>query len=267
MTVPALAARAEALKLARLLGEPPAKLDYLEAADAADLAALREQVTDVLFEADRHRLKRIADAGRIVPVPVMATIGERAFGPLLCARLTGLLEPDRAAAVGRRLPPPFLARVAAELDPRRATAVITRMPVEQQAEVAALMAANGEAVAMGRFVAHLSDEALAACIDAIDEATLLRTGFVLEGKERLDQIVDLLPDERVVRLVDAVAAEGLWEEALDLLDHLGDAQLQRLGRLVAGRDTAPFAGLADVAAAHGAEAVLDRARSLGIPVA
>ena len=69
------------------------------------------------------------------------------------------------------------------------------------------------------------------------------TAFVLEGKERLDHVIALLPDERLARMLDVVAVERLWIEALDLLAHLGDAQLDRLGRLADGRDPAPFTGL------------------------
>jgi hypothetical protein len=261
-----LVARAEVLKLARLLELPPERLEYLHGCAPEQLAALRVRVTDVLFDGDRGRLRRIADAGRVVPLPVMATIGQKAFGPLLCARLTGLLDPDRAVAVGRRLPAPFLADVAAELDPRRANAVIARMPLELAVETAGLMGDRGETVAMGRFVAFLPDETLAACIARIDDATLLRIAFVLEGKDRLDRVIALLPDDRLAQVLDVVAEQELWIEALDLLAHLGDEQLDRLARLAEGRDPAPFAGLVAAAEEHDVTGVLDRARARGLTI-
>jgi len=264
VSVEGLVARAEVLKLARLLGLAAQRLDYLLACAPEDLAALRMQVTDRLFEGDRARLSRIADAGRVVPLQLMATIGMKAFGPLLCARLTGLLEPDRASAVGQRLPAAFLAEVAAELDPRRATEVITRMPLELLTATAGLMARNGETVAMGRFVAFLPDDALVACTASIDDASLLRTAFVLEGKDRLDHVIGLLPDDRLARLLGVVAEQELWVEALDLLAHLGDAQLDRLADLAAGRAPEPFAGLVAAAEQHGVTDVLDRARAHGL---
>jgi hypothetical protein len=266
VTVDALVARAEVLKLARVLGTEPDRLAYLEAAPPAALAELRQQVTDLLFDGESSGLRRIADAGRIVPVPVMASIGEHAFGPLLCARLTGLLDPDRAAAVGRRLPAPFLAAVAAELDPRRASDVIGRMPLETTVAVARILTQEGEWVAMGRFVAFLDGAALAACVEVMDDAALLRTAYVLEGKDRLDDLIGLLPDERLAAVIDVTAEEELWPETLDLLAHLGDAQLDRLGRLSADGDPAAYAGLAAVAREHGAEAVLDRARAHGLRI-
>jgi hypothetical protein len=266
VSVDGLVARAEVLKLARVLGRDPAELAYLEDAPAEALAQLRMQVTDLLFDGESGGLRRIADAGRIVPVPVMASIGEKAFGPLLCARLTGLLDPGRAAAVGQRLPAPFLAAVAAELDPRRASEVIRRMPLETTVAVARLLMQAGEWVAMGRFVGFLDQDALAACVELMDDVALLRTAYVLEGKQRLDQLIGLLPDERLADVVDVTAREALWQETLDLLAHLGDAQLDRLARLSADRDPSAYAGLAEAAREHGAEDVLERARAHGLPI-
>jgi hypothetical protein len=119
---------------------------------------------------------------------------------------------------------------------------------------------------MGRFVGFLPDEVLAACTAAIDDASLLRTAFVLEGKDRIDDVIGLMPDERLARMLGVVASEGLWVEALDLLAHLGGAQIERLARLADGADPSDFDGLREAAAEHGVEDVLDRARSHGLPI-
>lgn len=259
-----LAARAEVLRLARLLDHDAGDLAYLETVDAEDLAVLREQVTDALFDGDRDALGRIAEAGKVVPVGFMATVGEKVFGPTLCARLTGLLAPDRALEVGMRMDPPFLARIAAEMDPRRAVAVITRVPDDVSVAVAAELAAAGEFVAMGRFVGHLSDAALARAADVIDDRDLLRITFVLEDKARVDRLVELMDDDRLRAVVAAAREEELTDEALDLLAHLGARQLGRLGRVVG--DPAAYEPLLEAAAAHGLEAVLERARAHGVPV-
>ncbi len=47
----ALQARAEVLKLARLLERDPATLEYLEPLPADDLRELRDQVTELLWTA------------------------------------------------------------------------------------------------------------------------------------------------------------------------------------------------------------------------
>jgi hypothetical protein len=220
----ALQARAEVLKLARLLGRDPSSLGYLEAVPVADLAALREQVTDRLFDANGKALARLAGASRVLPTGVLATLGERAFGPFLCARFAGLLDPARAVDVASKLSPEFLADVAVELDPRRATDVIGRIPAAQVASVTRELAAREEYVALGRFVGHIDDEALRAALGEMDDRVLLQTAFVLEGDGGLDELADVIGSERLVGVVRAGEESELWAEGLELLAGLRPAQ-------------------------------------------
>ncbi|MEA2264424.1 MAG: hypothetical protein QOE27_7, partial [Solirubrobacteraceae bacterium] len=62
-----LSASVEIVKLARLVGAEPEDLDYLEQVDAPDIRDLREQVTVVMFDADRQMLQRVAAATRLIP--------------------------------------------------------------------------------------------------------------------------------------------------------------------------------------------------------
>lgn len=246
--IAALETRAEIAKLARLLGTEAASLDFLCKAEAGDLRKLREQATDRLYDADRARLERAAAASKLLPTQVVATIGHKVFGALLCARIAGMLEPARAVDVAKRLPADFLADIAAEIDPRRASDVIARIPTDQIVEAAKLLAERGEVVAMGRFVGHLSPTAIAACIAALDEATILRVAFVLEDKDRLDDIVELLSDDRLRAMIRAAAKEKLWPEALDLTTHLAQSHRAHLADITALEKPTVLRSL--IAAAH-----------------
>jgi hypothetical protein len=228
---PHLDARVEIVKLAKLLGVGTDKLDYLAGADAGDLRRFREQVTDVLFDGDRARLGGFAAGSKITPAPIAATVAERALGPVLCARLTALVEPNKAVEIAKRLPAPFLAEVAVEMDPRRARDVIAHVPDDLIGAVATELAGHGETVTMGRFVAYLSDGALRAAMDGIDDVTLIETAFVMEGKERLDHILGLLPDDRLRTLIIAADERDKWPETLDLMTHVGTARRAALVEL------------------------------------
>jgi len=142
----------EILKLARLIDCDASGLDYLRGVEAQEIRDLREQVTVTMFEADRQMLQRVATAARLIPTKLAALIGERAFGPLLCARLTGLLEPSRAVDVAAKLPTPFLTDLAVQLDPRRASRVIAEIPPTQIADITRVLAEREEYIAMGGFV-------------------------------------------------------------------------------------------------------------------
>lgn len=224
-----LQSRAEVAKLARLLERDPGSLSYLEKVAPEDLVRLREQITDLLFDSDRGALQRMAAASRVIPVPVLAKIAEGIFGPLLCARIAGMIEPSRAVDVAKRLPPSFLAEVAISLDPRRATDVIARIPADQVIAITEVLLGQDEYVTMGRFVGHLPDATLLAAIQVADAAELLRIGFVLDTKERLDDVLRLLSAERLQELVHVAADQELWPEVLDLLANVGE---ERYGELV-----------------------------------
>ena len=227
-----LRSKAEVMKLARLLRREPDQLEYLEPLDPEEIRELREQVTDMLFEAHDATLQQLAAASRLLPVGLVAALGQHAFGPMLSARISGLLDPNRAVQIAAKLPPEFLAEIAAEIDPRRASDVLARMPANQVAAVTRELTRRGEYVTMGRFVGHLGDEALRASIATLDDSTLVRTAFVLEERDRLDALADLVGEDRIAGLAEVAEREGLWPEAIDLLMRLDQERLaEGLSRL------------------------------------
>jgi hypothetical protein len=226
----ALQARAEILKLARMLERDPDQLAYLEQLSLEDLRSLRERLTEYLFNAHSSTLNRLAAAGKLLPAALSATICERAFGPVLTARMAAVVDAARAVDIAGRLSPSFLADIAVELDPRRASAVIAAIASGRIALVTRELLAREEYVTMGRFVGHLNDEAILAALDEMDDGELLRVAFVMEDKQRLDRLVELLPAPRLSAIVQSASDEELWVEALDLLEHLGP---QRRDQLIA----------------------------------
>jgi hypothetical protein len=228
----AFRSRAEVMKLARLMRREPEQLEYLERLAPEDLRAFREQVTDLLFDAHDATLQRLASASRLLPVGLVAIIAQHAFGAMLSARVAGLLDPHRAAEMAAKLPPEFLADIAVDIDPRRASDVIAGMPPEQILRVTRELTRRGDYVTMGRFVGHLSEAALRSSVSAIDDATLLRTAFVLEDRGRIDALAELVGEDRIAALADVAEREQLWPEALDLLIHLDRERVASgLGRL------------------------------------
>jgi hypothetical protein len=223
-----LQARAEVLKLARMLEREPESLAYLEAVPLADLRVLRDQITDVLWSGDGGGIGKLAAAAKLLPTSLSATISERALGPVISAQLAARLEPSRAVEVAARLSTGFLADVAIELDPRRTSAVIAGISPQRIGEITVELVARGEYVTMGQFVGHLDEPALRAALEAMGNGHLLRIGFVLEDKDGLDRLLALMPSGRMQEIIFAAAEEDLWLEALDLLGHLGPARRRRI---------------------------------------
>jgi hypothetical protein len=192
------------------------------------LRLLRSQITDVLWSADGGGIGKLAAAAKLLPTGLSATISERALGPVISAQLAARLEPSRAIEVAAKLPTRFLVDVAIELDPRRTSAVIAGIPPARIGEITAELVARGEYVTMGQFVGHLNDTALRAALGAMDNADLLRVGFVLEDKNGLDRLLALMSPGRLKGIISAAAAEDRWLEALDLLGHLGPARRRQI---------------------------------------
>jgi hypothetical protein len=228
----------------------PSDLAALRFVDAQEVRDLREQVTVVMFDADRQMLQRVASATKLIPSKLAAVIGERAFGPLLCARLTGLLDPSRAVDISAKLPTPFLADLAVALDPRRGSRVIAEIPPKQIAAITRLLAEREEHVAMGGFVGHLSEAALRAAIGVVTDEDLLRTAYVIESKGSLVALVATLAPERLESIIASANAAGLWVEALDVLRYVDERQRGELGDIAAGQDDEVLDGMIKAAQKH-----------------
>jgi hypothetical protein len=238
---------AERIKLGRLFGVAPKALDYLAPLDADQLRGLRQHLTDSLFDRTKASFQRVASASKLLPNGLVALIGEKVFGAMLCARVSGLLPPDRAYDIALKLPDAFLADVSVELDPRSAREVIARMPAKRVAAIAAILVARQDYVTMGRFVDYLSKDVIREVIESIrDDAALLRTAFFIENKATINALVGLLPIERIGRIV-ALAGDGksdLWTEALGLMSHVDDGWKQKIGDIAAEQDASVLSGMA-----------------------
>ncbi len=223
----ALDSSAEIQKLAHTLGVTFERLAALAAVPAADLRILRAQIADALFEADKPHFAKMAALSKAVPVAVATKITEHAVPPLLAARTAELIEPARAVDMVARMSDGYLADVSAALDPGRAPEIIARLPPQRVAKVGRELAQREEWVVIGGFVAHVSDTALAVTVREFTGEQLLRIGFVLDDKTRLDDIVPLLSEAQLDALLGAAAA-GRWAELDDLLAHLSPAGATRL---------------------------------------
>ena len=242
-----LARRAEITKLARALGVGESDLDYLQQLDADSIRSFREQASARLFDADEARLKRVAMASKLLPIPLIALIAEHVFGALLCARVAGLIAPDRAAELAQRLRTGFLADVTLEIDPRHVREVIKRIPISRIVEVALELARRGEFVTLARFVDYVSSDAIKAVMDKLtDNAALLHIAFFVEDKTRLNDLIGFLPEARLKDIIFLAADESqdLWPEALALMNYVNPAWRKRLGDLAASLDESVISSMA-----------------------
>lgn len=228
------AQHAEVQKLARLLKVPREHLAFVEKLEPAMIRTLREQATASLFDADRYLFQRVASASRLLPPKITALIAEKALGPLLCARIAGLMAIDRAVDVSRRLPAPYLAEVSMELDPRQVRELIAALPAAQITDVALELARRGEFITMARFVDCLPDASMRSVLQALtDNIALIRIGAYVENPCQLGNVIAELSDDRLHHLIRAAidaSDASLWGDALAIIVQIDADQRARMSQ-------------------------------------
>ncbi|HYF24727.1 MAG TPA: hypothetical protein VD931_03215 [Baekduia sp.] len=219
---------AEVLRLARVLGVDPGDLAFLHDAPAAELRALRNAVSDRLLERSRRAFERAVALADHLPGGLAARLAEHAMGPVLSGRAAALLTPEKAADLAHRLPPHFLSQVAEHIDLRKVGPLIHGISAQAMAAAGAELRARGEWMVLGAFVGHVDDAKLRELLEDFDGEALLRAGFVVEQRDRLDSVVALLGDHRLDELLQAADEHGLWTEAIALASHLAPDQQGRI---------------------------------------
>ena len=222
--------RAELIKLSRVLGTGEDQVAFLAPLGVEQLRRLEDRVSSALFDEYRTAFQKLADASRLLPASLVAKMSELVFGPMLSARISGLMPPDRAVEVALKLRGKFLADVCIELDPRNASELLARMPTKIIVDVAQELLRRREYVTMGRFVDDLTNEAIRAVMAALgDDVALVRIGLFVERRERLVELVELLTPERV-RGVVAAAASGAPDVQAAGLAMMGQLTHRQQGR-------------------------------------
>lgn len=229
-----IARAAELAKLSRLFAAPAADLPFAHRLGGGELRALREAVSNTLYDDARPMLTRVAKASRLLPDGATAKVGEKVFGPLLCAHVASLLAPEHALGVALHMPDRFLAEVAAQLDPRGAPRVVAAIPTERVVAVALVLVERDDHMTLGRFVDYIAAPTISAVIEAIaDEAHFLAIAKYVERPARLAELVDLLPAERLRRMVLGAARDAAhWPALVEIAGSLPPAIQRRIADLV-----------------------------------
>ena len=255
-----LALQAEHQKLARLLGCPESTLEGLTPLDVQGFRQLRAACTSMFYDGDRASFQKVVASSRLLPMALKALVAEKALGPVIASRVAGLMPPDDAANMAQRVSLDFNVEVTLLIDPRSAKPLLQRIPLSLVQAVTRVICKRREYIAMARFVDALTDEQIRATMDVIDDESMLRVGFYVESMERLEEVVALMPDERLSNVV-AVAAKpelGLEKAVLVMLQGVSDRLRARMVGVALGHKDADI-GVTLVAAAreHGMLSMFD----------
>jgi hypothetical protein len=240
-----LGTQSEIDKLAETLSLAPAELEFLAEVPPQELRSLRISIYERLFGQDAVLFERLALFAVHMPPRAAAMLAERVMGPMITARVAAELPYGPALAIARQVSIPFFADTCEFLDPRRTRELIIRMPLAMTVAVALELADRRAFTTISRFVDFVSDEQTRAVVDAIDdEATILRVGFYMGSKNRMDHLFALLPRDRLERLIQRVQEERneLLPAFLSVLIHVSYRLKRELGDILAEQPPAVLAG-------------------------
>lgn len=231
-----LETHAEIVKLARMLDAAPAEIEYLDEISPEALRNLRRSLLDRFYGGTDEGIQRFAKIGNLLPAKVIAQLTKEAVGPVMAARIAGLIDPKQAASVVGNLPPAFVAEIAIHIDPRRVEPVIGRLPDATVTKIAKSLIDRQEYVTMGQLASFVSDEILNETFKYASDEALLQVAFVTEDKSRLSDALAPQTDERITNIIRTAVFTSLWPEAVDLLTQLSDEQYLRVINLASRVD-------------------------------
>lgn len=241
-----LLSRIEVTKLARELAVPETELMFLSASSPAELRELRRMTSSALFARNEDRVKLLAALSRMLPVSVTAKIAELALGPMLSARVAGVLDPREATRLASHLPARFLAALSPSLDPSRVAPIVRGLPEQLVVEVGRLLLSSGEHLTLARFVPVVESDVAMKVVSAATGADLLQVALYCDEPASLDGIAQRLSDDLLAEIIRAASTEQAYDAAVSLLSSLS---AETCARLVAQIDSVPDDAREDLIAA------------------
>jgi hypothetical protein len=203
-----LVTRAQMILLARLLRVPVERIAYLEALGTDNLVALRERMSDIVFDENAETFRRISALVPVVPMSIMIPLAQKVVSPEMSGRSAGAISvahPKKAVGAMSLLKPEYAASAMPYLDPRAVVQVAHLAPLEPIAAIAREVLRRKDYISAGLFVEAATPEIIRAVLDGVDDdEALMRSGsYVHSGKiisDILRVMIEISPP-RISRLV------------------------------------------------------------------
>lgn len=223
-----LRSRGEVIKLATELGAPVERLEFLAEHDTERIRELRTAASAAMFGRNEERLLRLAALANLIPPALTAKIAAVALGPMLSARVAGVLNPTDAVKLAKHLDPVFLTELSKSLDPKRVEPILRRLPVDLVVDVGRRLLAQGEHLTLGRFTSAVDVQAALGVVEGSDPAGVLQVALNTEDPGALEAIVAGLDDSMLAGVLRAAVEDGAYDDALALLASLSTTSTRRL---------------------------------------
>lgn len=233
-----LLTHAQLVMLAQILDVPVERVEHLGRLGADQVRALRERISDLLFDEQAETFRRVSGLGPVIPAAVVAKVAQLAVPPLVAGMAGGALgvaHTDKAAGVLSRLSPEYMADAAPYLDPRAVRLLAPVIPPGPLIPAAEELLRRRDYITAARFLEFATPELIAAFEPALrDDEGVLRVAAYTHSDERLSDVVRSLPPARVSSIV-ATGATGDTElrlATISLLSRLDDELKRQVGDIL-----------------------------------
>ena len=228
---------AQLVMLAETLHADAGELTSLERLGPGGLRALREAVSDRLFDEQAAMFARISKLAPLVPNVVVAKVTELVIPPLVAGRAAGALgvdHPGRIEDLLSRLSPRYMADCAPHLDPRAIAVLAPRVSGDVLVPAAVELMRRREYVTAARFVEFATAELIEAFERGIDDDLgLLHTASLTYSDDVLAAVIAAMPEERLDRIVrESLGRHDSIRAGLSVLSRLPLPQRGRLGEML-----------------------------------
>jgi len=196
--------------LADLLDAVPASLASLEHLGAAGVYALRNRVSDALFDSMASTFSRVSKLAPLVPNALVIATAQKSVPAEVAGRAggaLGLAHEDRAVGVLSGMKPAYLADAASYVDPRIIPHFAPKLPARLLIPTAKELLRRKDYLTASRFVEFATDELIVEFEKAIDDDEgIARTGALVFRTDVLNQILRVARPKRLVRMAASAAA-------------------------------------------------------------
>ncbi|QQG86628.1 hypothetical protein [Mycobacteroides chelonae] len=204
-----LLTHAQITLLAELLQADETALVGLARLGADNVEALRNGLSDAIFDSLAPTFARVSKLGQIIPNAVVIAVAEKVVPPEVAGRAAGALGlayEDRAIAVLSGMKPAYLAEAAKHVDPRIVPHFAPKLPSHLLIPTAKELLRRRDYLTASRFVEFATDQHIVEFERAIDDDEgLIRAGAYVSRADVLDRILWVAGTARVTRMATQAA--------------------------------------------------------------
>lgn len=249
MTISSLQTIAELEKLETLIGALPAPRKALAShCPPGQIRQIRDAILDDMHRVDAPIFSRLGCLAGSLPAKRAARLAVNC-GATVAAGTLPFVDALKVGKIARHLPVEVLTEITLKSDPRALRGLIRHIPTDKLAGVAVALIEQEQYIRAGQLADALPSAVVRQVLVLItDDAALLRTIFYMDEPDKLGDIIRLIDNERLNRIIlSGLGNHEIWHILIWVIDQVGRDIKSRITNLIVERDPETLNELINVA--------------------